>query len=97
MKAGKSENNPDKDGTVVMTLYRRFGIHRQRRSCSQSAVAGHSVIAGIQRGPMEIVPRGDTIIRSGDTLLVIAEKEYLQMIVDAYQIISGEVEVDIPL
>jgi Trk K+ transport system NAD-binding subunit len=55
------------------------------------------VIAGIRRGPIEMVPRGDTIIRSGDMLIVVAEKEYLKMIVDAYQIISGEVEVDIPL
>lgn len=97
VKAGKSENNPDKDGTVVMTF-----IVGSESIARDEAVANlpwpeHSVIAGIQRGPMEIVPRGDTIIRSGDTLLVIAEKEYLQMIVDAYQIISGEVEVDIPL
>lgn len=96
-KAGKSEDNPDKDGTVVMTF-----IVGSESIARDEAVANlpwpeHSVIAGIQRGSMEIVPRGDTIIRSGDTLLVIGEKEYLKMIVDAYQIISGEVEVDIPL
>ena len=57
----------------------------------------HSVIVGIERGPLEIVPKGDTRVKAGDTLLVVAEKEYLKMIVDAYQIITGEVEVDIPL
>src|SRR5699024_578248 len=49
VKAGKSENNPDKDGTVVMTF-----IVGSESIARDEAVANlpwpeHSVIAGIQR------------------------------------------------
>ncbi len=97
IKAGKSEQNPDMDGTVVMT----FIIGQQ--AIARDELVGnlpwpdHSIICGIQRGPMEMVPRGDFRLMSGDTLIVMGEKEYLKMIVDAYQIICGEVEVDMPL
>jgi Trk K+ transport system NAD-binding subunit len=97
VKAGKSENNPDKQGTVLLTFIVGAECIARDEMSANLPWPEHSVIAGIRRGPIEMVPRGDTIIRSGDMLIVVAEKEYLKMIVDAYQIISGEVEVDIPL
>jgi H+/Cl- antiporter ClcA len=97
VKAGKSENNPDKQGTVLLTFIVGAECIARDEMMANLPWPEHSVIAGIRRGPIEMVPRGDTIIRSGDMLIVVAEKEYLKMIVDAYQIISGEVEVDIPL
>jgi H+/Cl- antiporter ClcA len=97
IKAGKSENNPDKDGMVLLSFIIGTDSIARDEMLANLPWPEHSVIAGLRRGPLEIVPRGDTMIRSGDTLIVVAEKEYLKMIVDAYQIISGEVEVDIPL
>lgn len=96
VKAGKTFED-EGEGTVVLT----FMVGSQSIACDEMVCnlpwPEHSIIAGIRRGNQEVVPNGETIIRSGDTLLVLAEKEYLRMIMDAYQIISGEVEVEIPL
>lgn len=95
-KAGKAPED-EGEGTVVLT----FMVGSQSMACDEMICnlpwPEHSIIAGIRRGNQEVVPSGDTMIRSGDTLLVLAEKEYLRMIMDSYQIISGEVEVEIPL
>ena len=93
----KKENDEEGEGTVVLT----FIVGSQSMACDEVVSdlpwPEHSIIAGIRRGKNQFVAKGDTRIRSGDMLLVLAEKEYLQMIVDAYQIISGEVEVEAPL
>lgn len=87
----------EEEGMVVLT----FMIGSQSIACdkaiSEVKWPEHSIIAEIRRGKSEVVAKGDTIIKSGDTLVVLAEKEYMRMTVDAYQIISGEVEVALPL
>lgn len=93
----KSPDAEEGEGAVLLS----FMVGSQSLACDERVCnlpwPEHSIIAGIRRGEKELVPKGDTVIRSGDMLMVLAEKEYLRMIVDSYQIISGEVEVEAPL
>lgn len=95
----KQKKVPEEEGEGMVILTFMIGsqsIARDEMVCNLPWPE-HSIIVGIRRGNKELVPKGDTVIRSGDTLLVLAEKEYLRMIMDSYQIISGEVEVEVPL
>lgn len=86
-----------KEGAVLIT----FMVGSQSMACDEKVCnlpwPDHSIIVGIRRGEEELIAKGDTVILSGDMLMVMAEKQYLRMIMDAYQIISGEVEVEAPL
>ena len=94
-KAGRNKELEENAGTVVLT----FIVGQQSLARDQYMKdipwPDHSIVCAVDREHAEIVRRGDTQLCSGDTLVVTAEREYLKMIMDAYQIICGEVDVSI--
>ena len=52
----------------------------------------HCLIVMIQRGKEEIITKGNTIIHPGDTLVAFVDENYLGMVTETIQLISGEIQ-----
>ena len=55
----------------------------------------HCLLVAVKRGEQEIIPRGDTIIQSGDYLIVLTNEDRIAKINDTMTKLTGSCEVNI--
>ena len=77
-------------------VLRSFSIGTDSMACGKQIKEidwpDHCLIIMIQRGNEEIITKGNTIIHPGDTLVAFVDENYLGMVTETIQLISGEIQ-----